>query len=136
MEDQKKDIFINGKSKAFEIIQLLNSTEKSNILNKIQLKNPRIAEELMRNSYSFKDMAKLKDADLETIFPQVSAPILGVALRNLDVDIQRRVLSLAPREYAQKAFETLTGNLKDEVIHIKRARSKISEIIIGLIRVK
>lgn len=134
MELAKKSIFINGKNKAFEIIQMLNSDERSNILQKIKLKNPKLADELMQNSYSFKDIARLGDVEIKSIFAKVAPQVLGMALRNLDVDFQRRVLTLAPRKYAESAFETLTGQLKDEAIHIKRAQNKISEIVVGLIR--
>ena len=134
METVKKDIFINGRSKAFEIIQMLNEKEREGILKKIQLKNPRLAEELMQNSYSFKDIAKLKNQEIESIFPKVPPQVFGVALRNLNVDFQRRVLTLAPRKYAESAYETLTGNLSDETTHIKRARNRVSEIVIEIIK--
>lgn len=134
METVKKDIFINGRSKAFEIIQMLNENERSGILNKIKLKNPKLAEELMQNSYSFKDIAKLNDHEIASIFSKIPPQVFGVALRNLNVDFQRRVLTLAPRKYAESAFETLTGNLGDEATHIKRARNRVSEIVIEIIK--
>jgi len=134
VEKVKKDIFINGRSKAFEIIQMLNENERSGILNKIKLKNPKLAEELMQNSYSFKDIAKLNDHEIASIFSKIPPQVFGVALRNLNVDFQRRVLTLAPRKYAESAFETLTGNLGDEATHIKRARNRVSEIVIEIIK--
>ncbi|RLA65274.1 MAG: hypothetical protein DRQ88_03035 [Epsilonproteobacteria bacterium] len=136
MDTAKKNIFINGKNKAFEIIQMLNSDERTNILQKIQVKNPKLAEELMHNSYSFKDIARLEDTEIQSIFPKVAPPVFGMALRDLDTTFQRRVLSLAPRKYAESAYQTLMGQLKDDAIHIKRAQNKISEIVINLIRNK
>ena len=134
MEKVKKDIFINGRNKAFEIIQMLNSKERTNILSKIKLRNPRLAEELMQNSYSFKDIARLEDVEIQSIFSKVDPHIFGVALRNLDVNFQRRVLGLAPRKYAESAYNTLISHLDEEAIHIKRARNKVSEIVIGIIK--
>ena len=134
METVKKDIFINGRSKAFEIIQRLNEKERSSILNKIQLKNPKLAEELMQNSYSFKDIAKLKDFEIESIFQKIPPQVFGVALRNLNVEFQRRVLGLAPRKYAEGAYETLIGQLSDENTHITRARNRVSEVVIEIIK--
>jgi len=134
MEKVKKDIFINGRNKAFEIIQKLTSQERTNILNKIKMRNPRLAEELMQNSYSFKDIARLEDVEIQSIFPKIAPQVFGVALRNLDVNFQRRVLTLAPRKYAEIAYETLINNLEEEAIHIKRARNKVSEIVIGIIK--
>jgi len=134
VETVKRDIFINGRAKAFEIIQMLNETEKVNILKKIQLKNPKLAEELMENSYSFKDIAKLKDSEITNIFAKIPPQVFGVALRNLNIEFQRRVLTLAPRKYAESAYDTLISHLGDENIHIKRARNRVSEIVIEIIR--
>lgn len=136
MESAKKGIFINGKNKAFEIIQMLNSDERAKILNKIQLKNPKLAEELMNNSYSFKDIARLEDDEIRSIFPKVAPQVFGMALRNLDTQFQRRVLALAPRTYAESAYETLMGQLTDDAVHIKRAQKMVSEIVVDLIRAK
>ena len=132
----EKGVFLNGRSKALEILRRLEDQEKSNILKKISIKNPRLAEDLMDNSYNFAQIYKLSDNNLKLIIANIPAGIFGVAIRNLDRDFQKRVLTLAHRTFAEKAYETLSMDLSDEQININRAQSKVSEIMLSLIKNK
>jgi len=132
----EKGIFINGRAKAFEILKRLGDQEKSRLLKKIGIKNSRLAEELADNSYNFSQICNLSDNNLRIIFSNIPAGIFGVGIRHLDPDFQRRVLTLAPRSFAEKAYETLSMELSDEATNIQRAQSKISEIMISLIKNK
>lgn len=132
----EKGVFINGRVKALEILRRLDEKEKTGLLKKIGVKNARLAEELADNSYNFTQIYKLSDNNLKMIFANIPAGIFGVALRNLDRDFQKRVLTLAHRTFAEKAYETLSMELSDEQINIQRAQSKISEIMISLIKNK
>ena len=132
----EKGVFLNGRSKALEILRRLEDQEKSNLLKKISIKNPRLAEDLMDNSYNFAQIYKLSDNNLKLIIANIPAGIFGVAIRNLDRDFQKRVLTLAHRTFAEKAYETLSMDLSDEQININRAQSKVSEIMLSLIKNK
>jgi len=132
----EKGLFINGKAKAFEILKRLGEKEKTDILKKISIKNARLAEELADNSYSFSQIYKLSDNNLKLIFANIPAGIFGIAIRNLDSNFQKRALTLAHRTFAEKAYETLSMELPDEQQNIQRAQSKISEIMLSLIRTK
>jgi flagellar motor switch protein FliG len=132
----EKGLFINGRVKAFEILKRLGDQEKSNLLKRISVKNSRLAEELADNSYNFSQICKLSDNNLKMIFANVPAGIFGIAIRNLDLDFQKRALTLAHRSFAEKAYETLSMELSDEPINIQRAQSKISEIMLSLIKNK
>ncbi len=132
----EKGTYINGRVKAFEILKRLGDQEKTQILKKIGIKNSRLAEELADNSYNFSQIYKLSDTNLKMIFSNVPAGIFGVAIRNLEISFQRRALSLAPRTFAEKAYETLSMELPDESVNIQRAQSKISEIMVSLIKNK
>jgi flagellar motor switch protein FliG len=132
----EKGVFINGKVKALEILKRLGEKEKTDLLKKIGQKNARLAEELADNSYNFSQVCKLSDNNLKMIFANVPAGIFGIAIRNLDRDFQKRALTIAHRTFAEKAYETLSMELPDEGLNIQRAQSKISEIMLSLIRNK
>ena len=132
----EKGVFINGRVKAFEILKRLEEKEKTGLLKKIGIKNARLAEELADNSYNFSQIYRLSDNNLKMIISNIPAGIFGVALRNLDREFQKRVLTLAHRSFAEKAYETLSMDLSDEQINIQRAQSKISEVMLALIKNK
>ncbi len=132
----EKGVFINGRVKAFEILKRLEEKEKTGLLKKIGIKNAKLAEELADNSYNFSQIYKLTDNNLKMIIANIPAGIFGVALRNLDREFQKRVLTLAHRSFAEKAYETLSMDLSDEQINIQRAQSKINEVMLALIKNK
>lgn len=132
----EKGVFINGRVKAFEILKRLEEKEKTGLLRKIGIKNAKLAEELADNSYNFSQIYRLSDNNLKLIIANIPAGIFGVALRNLDREFQKRVLTLAHRSFAEKAYETLSMDLSDEQINIQRAQAKISEVMLALIKNK
>lgn len=118
-------IFINGKAQIIEMLQLMTPQEKNKILGHIKLKNPGLASELEEKSFSFKDLFNLKAEHLKMIFEITNPPILGIGIRSLPNDLQRKILSLVPRQYAEIAFTWMTKSLSDEGRDIGRAQEKI-----------
>ncbi|MFZ8933134.1 MAG: FliG C-terminal domain-containing protein [Bacteriovoracaceae bacterium] len=125
-------IFINGKAQVIKMFQLLNDSEKEMLITKIRVKNPSLANELLQESYSFEDLNRLSDDNIRSIFQHIDAQILGLALKESSIGLQKRALSLAERSYAERAYETLILDIKDEKIHIERARKKVIDTIMAL----
>lgn len=131
-KNTNQGIFINGKGQVIKMFQLLSDSEKERLIEKIKVRNPMLASELLQESYSFDDLQRLSDDNLHSIFTEINAKILGLAIKGSSEAFQRRVLSLAPREYAEEAYETLVSNIRDERIHVERARKKLIDTIISL----
>lgn len=125
-------IFINGKAQIIEMLQHMPREERARLLKNLKLRNPQLAEELTEQCFTFSDLDNLADQDLQMIFQYVTAPILGMALKNVERSFQRRLLSLANREYAEEAFRVLKTNYSTEKRDIKRAQNKIVEILVSL----
>ncbi len=125
-------IFINGKGQVIKMFQLLSDSEKEKLIAKIKIRNPALANELLQESYTFEDLQRLTDSNIIDLFPHVDAQILGLALKGASVSLQKRVLSLAERSYAERAYDTLIANLRDERIHMERAQKKVIDTIIVL----
>lgn len=125
-------IFINGKAQIVEMLQYMNREERVKLLHNLKLRNPQLAEELTEQCFTFSDLDNLTDQELSMIFNYVTAPILGMALKNIERNFQRRLLSLATREYAEEAFRVLKTTYSTEKRDIKRAQNKIIEILVSL----
>lgn len=125
-------IYINGKAQIIEMLQHMNRAEKNKLLNNIKLRNPQLAQELMEQCFSFSDLDSLSDNELSMVFNYITAPILGMALKNVDVAFQRRLLSLADRPYAEEAFRVLKTTYSTEKRDTPRAQSKIIEVLLSL----
>lgn len=136
MEENKNNntngIFINGKAQIIEMLQFMPRDERTKLLVNLKLRNPQLAEELTEQCFTFSDLDSLSDQELSMIFRYITAPILGMALKNIERNFQRRLLSLAGREYAEEAFRVLKNSYATEKRDIKRAQNKIVEVLVSL----
>ena len=125
-------VFINGKAQIIEMLQHMPREERAILLRNLKARNPQLAEELTEQCFTFSDLDSLSDNELGMIFQYVTAPILGMALKNVERSFQRRLLSLAGREYAEEAFRVLKTSYSTEKRDIKRAQNKIIEVLVSL----
>ncbi len=132
--DKANSVFINGRAQIIEMLQIMPAAEKEKLLKNIRARNPQMAQELMVQSLTFDQVARLGDDDLLALIEAVRPVVWGVALKGQKSEFQRRVLSLAPRGYAEEAYGFLTSTLQNEKRDVKRAQNKIIEILIGLSR--
>ena len=104
-------IYINGKEQALEILKLLTPQERARILNSINVKNPSLANELKQNSINERDIEQYPISSFTNIFRNINPEVLGLALQGTSTTFQKDILRAAPRNYAEKAFKTLTLTL-------------------------
>lgn len=130
--NSNQGVFINGKAQIIEMLQHMPRDERSKLLKNLKIRNPQLAEELSESCFTFNDLDSLNDYELQMIFNYISAPILGMALKNIERAFQRRLLSLASRDYAEEAFKVLKTPYSNEKRDIKRAQHKIIETLASL----
>lgn len=133
-ESNQQGVFINGKAQVIEMLKFMNPEERETLLRNIKARNAQLAIELTENCLTFSDLNRLGDEELYTIFNYVKPAVWGLALKDTAREFQRRVLSLAPREYAEEAYQILTTPLKNEVRDTKRAQQKIVSILGNLLK--
>lgn len=135
-DNSTEGVFLNGKAQVVEMLQHMTSNERETLLNNIKKRNAPLAEELMEKSLNFSHLDELSDEELAMIFSQIKAPILGIALKGTGTKFQRRVLSLAPRDYAEKTYEVMMRPLSNEERDVKRAQNKVVHALTGLLKRK
>jgi len=124
-QEPSNSVFLNGKNKLIKMFQLLSEKEKNSLLQKVGLKNPKLAEELRFKSITFEKIFSIKEKELKILFQQVNPSILGISLKGSSVKYRRKVLSLAPRDYAEKAFQMMTSKINDEDNSILKSKQKV-----------
>ena len=127
-------VFINGKQQVIELLQQMNSADKSRLLKNLRVRNPALAKELTESCISFDSIWDLDEACLKTVVSQVQPAILGLALSLVHVKNQRRVLSLISREMALKAFDIMQKDLTGNRNECLRAQQKVLELALNLHR--
>lgn len=127
-------IFINGKRQVIELLQKMDSADKSRLLKNLRTRNPALAKELTESCISFESIWDLDDECLKTVVSQVQPAILGLALSLVHVKNQRRALSLISREMALKAFDIMQKDLTSNRNECFRAQQKVVELALSLHR--
>lgn len=133
-ESTQQGLFINGKAQVIEMLKYMQPEEREVLLKNIKARNPQLAMELTENCLTFNDLNRLGDEELHLIFNYVKPAIWGLALKNTPREFQKRILGLAPRDYAEQAYQVLTTSLKNEDRDTKRAQQKIVSILGNLLK--
>lgn len=126
---QTGGVFLNGKAQVVEMLKYMTPAERDKLIKNIRIKNSALADELVLKSFTFDDLAALADHEIKMIFQYVTAPILGIALKNAETSFQRRILALANRDYAENAYQILTTTIPNEIRDTKRAQDKIIRVL-------
>ena len=132
MDNRNEGVYINGKAQIIEMLQYMQPEAREKLLKNIRLRNASMAQELVRESMTFDVVENLGDEDWQKIFNYVDARILGVALKMSNRNFQRRLLKLAPREYAEIAYDVMTTPIENGVDKSKRAQRRIIEMVSSL----
>lgn len=129
-------VFLNGRAQVLEMFQYLTQEEKERLIRQIRPRNPELANEMLETSISFDLLPQLSEDTISRILTYVKAPILGVALKKLKVNDQRKVLSVCDRAYAEEAFRVMNTRLTNEARDVERACSRIRSVMSALSKKK
>lgn len=130
---KSNDIFINGRGQMIDMLKLMKPHERNKLLNNIRMQHAPLADDLSINSVGVEHIKNLSPYQIKSIFQFVQAPILGIALRGLDVGLQKKVLKIADRSYAEEAYKFMTMKLESEDRDIPRAQEKVREAITNIV---
>lgn len=135
MEANKENggIFINGKAQIIEMLKFMTAAERAVLLKNVSKRNPALGKELYAESITFETIYSLDKIDLEMMLQYIKPTIMGVALKGAKKEFQKNFLSIAPRSYAEEAFNYLTKNLgPNEGRDVERAQKRVADTIVAL----
>lgn len=125
--------YVNGKGQIVDLLRMMSPNDKKRLLTNMNKRNPQLAQELSEQGIGMNNIELLADEQIREIFHYVSPEVLGMALKLSNIDFQRRVLRLAPRNYAQSAYNIIfSGPIKDEWNHCNKAQMKLLQILMPL----
>jgi len=130
--NSEQTVFINGRAQVIEMLQYMEDEDRNTLLKNIRIRNPILANELLEKSLVFENIGKLSDHEIRLVINYVQPTIMGVALKSVNQDLQRRVLGLAQRGFAEKAYEIMIKSIGNETTHIRKAQNKILETMVAL----
>lgn len=132
-EVTNKGKFINGEAKAAEILAALPAKDRKRILKYISTKNSHIGRELSLKCHHFENLTQLEAEKFKQLSLHIHPKVLGIAIKGLEEDHQRKILRNLERGYAEQCYEMLTSSLENEQTMVNRARARVMEVAGGLI---
>ncbi|MCK5071835.1 MAG: hypothetical protein KAQ98_00310 [Bacteriovoracaceae bacterium] len=134
--NSEQSIFLNGRAQIVEMLQFMEPDHKEVLLKNLRMRNPALANELVEQSLTFDYIERLSDHELRIIINYVQATIMGMAMKNVKPSLQRKILSIAPRDYAEEAYSIMTRPLQNEEVHIRKAKVRVLDTLVSLYKKK
>jgi flagellar motor switch protein FliG len=113
---------VGGPKVVADILNLTGSSVEKSVLENMDALDPEIAEHVRNMMFTFDDLVKLTDRELQTILKEVEQKDLVVALKAADEELKERVLgnmSERVRQFVQEEMEFLGPMRLSEVEEVQ-----------------
>lgn len=130
-DQSNKGIYIDGKNQAIDLLRNLSPEHRATILKNIGIKNPKLAEELVKKSISFEELNSLNDQKLKVVLSSFKPALVGLALKTCNPDFQKRVLTVINREQAEQVYDYMMTPTANQYENVQRAQKMIVESLGG-----
>ncbi len=84
---------IGGPKKVAEILNMTGRSTEKAVLEKLDSQDPEIAEEIRNMMFTFDDIARLTDREIQLVLREVDTKDLAVALKGAQPEMQDRIFS-------------------------------------------
>lgn len=120
---------IGGTSFIAEICQNAGNETEEKILSKIEEKSKESAEEVRDLLFTFEDIARLEDADLQLVLREVNADELATALKQASSEVEEKIMGNISKSAKANLEEEreLMGKVKLSQVH--EAQHKIVSVV-------
>ena len=101
---QEENTSVGGVDTIVEMLNAIDRSTEKSILDKIEMDNPELADEIHRKMFVFEDIVKLTDVDLQKTLKEIDNDVLTMALKG------------ASEEIAEKIFANISKRLHDMIV--------------------
>ncbi len=84
---------IGGPKKVAEILNMTGRSTEKAVLEKLDAQDPEIAEEIRNMMFTFDDIARLTDREIQLVLREVDTKDLSIALKGAQPEMQDRIFS-------------------------------------------
>jgi flagellar motor switch protein FliG len=120
--------FQGGVKEAAKMLAGLSRAAREKVLETIFKKDPRMAEALHKNMYTFDDLQYLTPMMLIELLRSVKVADMGMALRIATPEVKNFVLMNSPKMIRQEMEEILLGPLQ-LASKVEEAQDRIMEVV-------
>jgi flagellar motor switch protein FliG len=96
-----------GPKVAAEILNRIGRTTEKCVLERLDARDPEVAEEVRNQIYTFDDIAKQTDREIQILLREIDTKDLAVALKGASEELQDRIFSNVSEEVGNKIKEEM-----------------------------
>lgn len=125
---------IGGIDKTAALLATMNATQREDLLEKLALTQPEVAEAIRAQLWTFEDLAKIQPADIEKILRKVAASDLELALRQASDTLKARIFKAMSERRAQDLKEAIALGKPTQLTKIEEAQRRIATLASNMIQ--
>jgi flagellar motor switch protein FliG len=119
---------VNGKAIALDVLRRCPMAQQGEIIAEIERDNVQLAAELRGRLFTFEDLKKLADRDLQTLLREIDNSKLVVALKGASEEVRRKFLSNLSARAAEMLQDDLGAMGPVKLSTVEAAQAEIARI--------
>lgn len=98
---------VDGKSAALEILRRSPTADQTEVLAAIEKDDPKLAGELRNKLFTFDDLSRLSDRDIQALMKDLNLKQLGIGLKGASTELKEKFM----KNMSSRAAESLNDDL-------------------------
>lgn len=119
---------VNGKAIALDVLRRCPLQQQSEVISEIERDNAPLAAELRSRLFTFEDLRKVADRDLQTLMREIDNSKLAVALKGASNEVRVKFLSNLSQRAAEMLEDDLGAMGPVKLSTVEAAQQEISRI--------
>ena len=125
---------IDGLKRAADLVSRLGGDVGEKLLDSIDRDSEELALAIKRSMFTFEDLIKVDNRDLQTVLKEVSTEQLRFALKTASPEMRDHVLSAMSRRAAEMLMDDLESMGPAKLSQVEEAQNAIVEVALNLQR--
>lgn len=123
---------IDGVKRAAELVSQLDSDTSDRLIEEIDDNNEELALAIKRAMFTFDDLIRINNRDLQNLLREVSSDQLRYALKTAKVELRDHILGAMSRRAAEMLEDEISGMGPVKLSTVREAQSAITEVALKL----
>jgi flagellar motor switch protein FliG len=119
---------VNGKAIALDVLRRCAPQQQTEVISEIEKDNATLAAELRGRLFTFEDLKKLTDRDLQALLREIEGNKLTVALKGASAEVRQKFLANLSQRAAQMLEDDLAAMGPVKLSTVETAQAEIARL--------
>jgi flagellar motor switch protein FliG len=140
-KDNVKSSMVGGERTAAEIVNFLESTIETPMMDQVRTENEELANRIQDLMFVFDNLREVDDRGIQTLLREVSTDLLTLALKGVDEEFQQKFLKNMSSRAAEMLVEDMEARgpvrlseveaAQKEILNVARSLEESGDIVLG-----